>query len=163
RGQPGARGAPQRARPGDRGARPRRTVRGHLVPLARGPYRQAAVRPRGGWLRVPARPAGVRVRGGSRAAHPHPPPHRAVPRRDRAEPPGAVGPAPCRRAARGEGPVSARPPRCPARIAPLAEEMGLVIPKEREQLLVEGVGRDDGIIDPDYAATVAADTPGPSS
>lgn len=51
----------------------------------------------------------------------------------------------------------------PARIAPLAEEMGLVIPKEREQLLVEGVGRDDGIIDPDYAATVAADTPGPSS
>lgn len=51
----------------------------------------------------------------------------------------------------------------PARIAPLAEELGLVIPQEREQLLVEGVGRDDGITDPDYAATVAADTPGPSS
>jgi len=51
----------------------------------------------------------------------------------------------------------------PARIAPLAEEMGLVIPKEREQLLVEGVDRNDGITDPDYAATVAADVPGPSS
>lgn len=51
----------------------------------------------------------------------------------------------------------------PARIAPLAEELGLVIPSDREQLLVEGVGRDDGITDPDYAATVAADVPRPSS
>lgn len=51
----------------------------------------------------------------------------------------------------------------PARIAPLAEEMGLVIPTDREQLLVRGVGRDDGITDPDYVAVVEADTPGPSS
>lgn len=50
----------------------------------------------------------------------------------------------------------------PARIVPLAEEMGLVIPTERQQLLVRGVGRDDGIIDPDYLAAVA-DAPGPSS
>lgn len=51
----------------------------------------------------------------------------------------------------------------PARIAPLAEEMGLVIPTDRQQLLVRGVGRDDGIADPDYVAVVDADTPGPSS
>ena len=51
----------------------------------------------------------------------------------------------------------------PARIAPLAEEMGLVIPSHREQLLVEGVGRDDGIADPDYVAAVGSDTGGPPS
>jgi hypothetical protein len=50
----------------------------------------------------------------------------------------------------------------PARIVPLAEEMGLVIPTDREQLLVRGVGRDDGITDPDYLAAVS-DAPGPSS
>lgn len=50
----------------------------------------------------------------------------------------------------------------PARIAPLAEEMGLVIPAERRQLLVEGVERDDGIVDPDYVAAVDS-PPGPSS
>jgi cell division protein FtsL len=52
----------------------------------------------------------------------------------------------------------------PARIALMAEELGLVIPVERRQLLVEGVGRNDGIVDPDY--TAAADTSqakGPSS
>lgn len=50
----------------------------------------------------------------------------------------------------------------PARIAPLADEMGLVIPAERRQLLVEGLERDDGIADPDYIAAV--DSPsGPSS
>lgn len=50
----------------------------------------------------------------------------------------------------------------PARIAPLAEDMGLVIPGERRQLLVEGLERDDGFTDPDYVA--AADSgPGPSS
>ncbi len=51
----------------------------------------------------------------------------------------------------------------PARIAPLAEEQGLVIPSHREQLLVEGVGRDDGFTDPGYVAAVASDTAGPSS
>lgn len=68
----------------------------------------------------------------------------------------------------------------PARIAPLAEELGLVIPTHHEQLLVEGIGRDDGIIDPDYVAlgqerstaresaeggdlVIASDAPGPSS
>ncbi|HLU30840.1 MAG TPA: hypothetical protein VK088_03710 [Acidimicrobiia bacterium] len=40
----------------------------------------------------------------------------------------------------------------PARIVPLAEELGLVIPSEREQILVEGVGRGDGFVDPDYLA-----------
>ncbi|HSJ35184.1 MAG TPA: hypothetical protein VLB85_09040 [Acidimicrobiia bacterium] len=51
----------------------------------------------------------------------------------------------------------------PARIAPLAEEIGLVIPTDREQLLVRGVTRDDGIADPDYVAAIDLDTPGPSS
>lgn len=51
----------------------------------------------------------------------------------------------------------------PARIAPLAEEMGLVIPSHREQLLVRGVTRDDGIADPDYVAAVDSGDPGPSS
>jgi hypothetical protein len=51
----------------------------------------------------------------------------------------------------------------PARIVPLAEELGLVIPTDREQLLVRGVTRDDGIADPDYVAAVDLDTPGPSS
>lgn len=51
----------------------------------------------------------------------------------------------------------------PARIVPLAEELGLVIPTDREQLLVRGVTRDDGIADPDYVAAVDIDTPGPSS
>ncbi len=51
----------------------------------------------------------------------------------------------------------------PARIAPLAEELGLVIPTDREQLLVRGVTRDDGIVDPDYVAAADTDTPGPSS
>lgn len=51
----------------------------------------------------------------------------------------------------------------PARIAPLADELGLVIPTHREQLLVGGVGRDDGFTDPDYVAAVDADTAGPSS
>lgn len=50
----------------------------------------------------------------------------------------------------------------PARIAPLAEELGLVIPEERRQILVQGVGRDDGITDPDYLAAVDS-PPGPSS
>lgn len=50
----------------------------------------------------------------------------------------------------------------PARIAPLAEEMGLVIPAERRQLLVDGVDRDDGITDPDYVAALDSG-PGPSS
>src|SRR5690606_42131590 len=47
--------------------------------------------------------------------HPEPADHRAVPRRGRAEPPGAAGPAPCRREAREEGLVTARPLRSPAR------------------------------------------------
>lgn len=51
----------------------------------------------------------------------------------------------------------------PARIVPLAEELGLVIPTDRQQLLVRGVTRDDGIADPDYVAAVDIDTPGPSS
>lgn len=61
----------------------------------------------------------------------------------------------------------------PARIAPLAEELGLVIPAERLQLLVDGIDRDDGIADPDYLARIgpglaatAIDSlppPGPSS
>ena len=51
----------------------------------------------------------------------------------------------------------------PARIAPLAEEMGLVIPTEREQLLVGGVGREDGFVDPSYTAALSADSSGPSS
>lgn len=51
----------------------------------------------------------------------------------------------------------------PARIAPLAEELGLVIPSNRRQLLVRGVGRDDGITDPGYTAALARDAPGPSS
>ncbi len=51
----------------------------------------------------------------------------------------------------------------PARIAPLAEEMGLVIPAQRRQLLVRGVGRDDGIVDPDYLASRDTSLPGPSS
>lgn len=51
----------------------------------------------------------------------------------------------------------------PARIAPLAEEMGLVIPAQRSQLLVRGVGRDDGIVDPDYLAARDTNLPGPSS
>ncbi|HLT98032.1 MAG TPA: hypothetical protein VK070_14735 [Acidimicrobiia bacterium] len=51
----------------------------------------------------------------------------------------------------------------PARIAPLAEEMGMIIPGQRKQLLVEGVGRDDGISDPGYLASVSGDSPGPSS
>lgn len=51
----------------------------------------------------------------------------------------------------------------PARIAPLAEEMGLVIPTEREQLLVGGVGREDGIVDPSYMAALSTDSSGPSS
>lgn len=42
----------------------------------------------------------------------------------------------------------------PARIAPLADEMGLVIPTERRQLLVDGVHADDGIVDPAFAAQV---------
>lgn len=50
----------------------------------------------------------------------------------------------------------------PARIAPLAEDLGLVIPQERRQLLVGGVQRDDGIADPDYVAAVEAEA-GPSS
>lgn len=50
----------------------------------------------------------------------------------------------------------------PARIAPLAEDLGLVIPEERRQLLVEGVGRDDGITDPGYVAAAKPAT-GPSS
>jgi len=51
----------------------------------------------------------------------------------------------------------------PARIAPLAEEIGLVIPTDREQLLVRGVTRDDGIADPDYVAAIDLDSAGPSS
>jgi len=51
----------------------------------------------------------------------------------------------------------------PARIAPLAEEMGLVIPVERQQLLVEGVDRQDGFADPSYLAALNVDSPGPSS
>lgn len=51
----------------------------------------------------------------------------------------------------------------PARIAPLAEEMGLVIPTERRQLLVGGVTRDDGIVDPDYEPALAAQVTEPSS
>lgn len=51
----------------------------------------------------------------------------------------------------------------PARIVPLAEELGLVIPTDRRQLLVRGVDRDDGITDPDYVAAVAVDAQGPSS
>lgn len=42
----------------------------------------------------------------------------------------------------------------PARIAPLAEQLGLVIPSHRRQLLVSGVGRDDGLHDPGYLAAV---------
>lgn len=51
----------------------------------------------------------------------------------------------------------------PARIAPMAEELGLVIPTDRRQLLVDGIGRDDGIVDPDYTAaqTVEASEPSP--
>ena len=41
----------------------------------------------------------------------------------------------------------------PARIAPLAEELGLVIPTERRRLLVEGVSRDDGIVDPSFTVS----------
>ncbi|HZD03775.1 MAG TPA: hypothetical protein VE173_02625 [Longimicrobiales bacterium] len=51
----------------------------------------------------------------------------------------------------------------PARIAPLAEEMGLVIPTEHKQLLVRDVERDDGIVDPGYLAVLDSDLPGPSS
>jgi len=51
----------------------------------------------------------------------------------------------------------------PARIAPMAEELGLVIPTERRQLLVRGVGRDDGIVDPDYTTVQTADATEPSS
>lgn len=51
----------------------------------------------------------------------------------------------------------------PARIAPLAEEQGLVAPAHREQLLVEGVGRDDGITDPGYVVAAGSEQPGPSS
>ncbi|MGH8912581.1 MAG: hypothetical protein ACRDVD_08715 [Acidimicrobiia bacterium] len=51
----------------------------------------------------------------------------------------------------------------PARIAPMAEELGLVIPTERRQLLVGGVGRDDGIVDPDYTTVQTAEATEPSS
>lgn len=51
----------------------------------------------------------------------------------------------------------------PARIAPLAEELGLVIPTERRQLLVRGVSHDDGIVDPDYAPARTALATEPSS
>lgn len=52
----------------------------------------------------------------------------------------------------------------PARIAPMAEELGLVIPTERRQLLVEGVERHDGIVDPDYTTMAStAEAKGPSS
>lgn len=47
----------------------------------------------------------------------------------------------------------------PARIAPLAEDLGLVIPTERRQLLVEGVTRDDGIVDPSFTASRSAEKP----
>lgn len=50
----------------------------------------------------------------------------------------------------------------PARIAPLAEELGLVIPSEREQLLVEGV-HDDGPTDSGYLAAIDSNLAGPSS
>lgn len=51
----------------------------------------------------------------------------------------------------------------PARIAPMAEDLGLVIPTERRQLLVGGVERNDGIVDPDYteSKTVQASEPSP--
>ena len=72
-----------------------------LLPLARGPHRQAL--PRGGaaWLRLPARGAGLRVR---QDAAP-PPRHPAVAdpdrRRDRRQPPRPQRPPAGRRAARG--------------------------------------------------------------
>lgn len=50
----------------------------------------------------------------------------------------------------------------PARIAPLAEELGMVLPGERQQLLVTGVERSDGITDPGYVATAINDTSGAS-
>lgn len=45
----------------------------------------------------------------------------------------------------------------PARVAPLAEELGLVIPGERRRLLVEGIERDDGISDPAFSAAGAGE------
>lgn len=51
----------------------------------------------------------------------------------------------------------------PARVAPLAEELGLVIPAERKQLLVGGVHGDDGPTDSGYLAALDSNLAGPSS
>lgn len=47
----------------------------------------------------------------------------------------------------------------PARIAPLAEDLGMVIPEERRQLLVDGVDRSDGIVDPSFTASLRSEEP----
>ena len=92
----------------DRGLRGRRPDRRDLVPLARGPHRQASL-PRGrARLHLPARPAGLRLRpaaGVPRRQRPRDPPDRG---RARAQPARRLGP-PARRPARGRA-VSASTP-----------------------------------------------------
>ena len=113
RARPARRGAPARVgRPADR-----RPARGALVPLARGPARQALPRREGPRLHLPARAARLRLRqhagGGARA----PPLDRRHAGRGRGQPPFEVGsPAGRPQAQRGALTCpSTRPRHAPAR------------------------------------------------
>ena len=126
RGERRARRArPRAARGLGRPAR-RRPARRHLVPLARGPARQALPRRAGARLHLPARPADLRLRPRARGRAPHP--------RARSRPrPGEVADNPrarsgklraARKLAAEEAPDGARPaagpPRPPPRGPPAA-------------------------------------------
>jgi len=63
-----------------RDAAPRRPPRGDLVPLARGPHRQALLAREGARLHVPARLPGLRLRARARAARDRAPPDSPEPR-----------------------------------------------------------------------------------
>ena len=101
RRQRGARLARPRAAAGMGSAAPRRPPGGDLLPLARGPARQALPRRARARLRVPARLPRLRLRPRARGRAAHRARRGAHPRRGRAEP------------ARQVGPPASRPPHPP--------------------------------------------------
>ena len=120
RRQRGARPARRRA-PAGVGAPPaRRPARRDLVPLARGPARQALPRRPRARLHLPARPAGLRLRAHARGRARLPPLRRPLRRRGRGQPPLEVrSTAGCTQAQGGAADApDHRPPRPRAHAAP---------------------------------------------
>ena len=100
RRQRGARGAPGGSRRRPRPPAPGRPARRPVLPLARGPDRQAVLPGRASRLRLPARRAGLRLRPEPAPAPRDPPVAHPDGRRDRRQPPRPKRPPAGRRATR---------------------------------------------------------------